>query len=116
MKETALKYKINKVHWISSDEKRAYVNVTWGDNEHRDELRRVWKDTNGEMKLGKGIFVEADDLEAIVENLKRIGRNGGKKPVNFEKVFDDSSGIIEKREQGYTTDDGFIRLMRRTSL
>ena len=36
-----------------------------------------------------------------------------KKPVDFSEIFGQAEGIVEKREAGFTTKDGFILLKRR---
>ena len=39
-----------------------------------------------------------------------------RKAVNFEEIFGQVTGIVEKREAGYTTQDGFIVLKKRSGV
>lgn len=112
-KKDSLTYEINEVHWISDDEKKAYLNISWGNGEPKDELRRIWKDDNGDIHPGKGIAISAEELEQILESIRRAKKKRGKNPVNFDAVFASAGGILDKREKGYSTMDGFIKLHRR---
>ena len=69
---------------------------------------------DGDIKLGKGISLSYDEVTKLKSILEKLSddddQSSKKKAVNFEEIFGQATGIVERREQGFTTKDGFIQL------
>lgn len=105
--------KIHKVYGFLSDkEDKVFACVSWNNGEPRDEVRKCWKDKDsGELKLGKGIDLSEEEIDALKSFIK-----DKPKPVDFSAVFESSVGIMEKRAAGFQTEDGFAVLRRRNGV
>lgn len=121
-------YKILKIHgYLNEAKSKVLLTVKWGDNNPTFEIRRC-REVDGKLQLLKGISIQKSEYKELKKLLKKIDSeyssdellfsddesdHSGKKAVDFDKVFDSASGIMEKREAGFTTKDGFIKLHRR---
>lgn len=101
-------YEIEKIYGFLNEKKKnqALVRVSWNGGPARVEIRNCWYDKDNEMHLGKGIVVEDDTVDRLIELLQSLP-----KPVNFNEIFAAAGGIIKKRSQGFQTEDGFIVLV-----
>ena len=84
------------------------LRISWNDGPERLEIRKVFVTQKGETKVGKGIEISRADAEQILRYL-----DTDPKPVNFDDVFESARGIMEKRDAGLTTDNGYIVLKRK---
>ena len=93
--------------FLDKEETKLYAKVRWFDNEAKDMVSRVYrlKDHPDEIRLGKGIELTLEDIEALANLAKKHP-----KPVDFKEIFESSIGIMDKREAGHTTKDGYIVL------
>ena len=126
-----LEYKIIKIHGYVNDSKsKILATVKWGDNDPTLDIRRCRELDDGTLQLLKGISIqkhEFHNLDQLIQDIKITydsqddifsedeDIHAGRHEVNFDKVFDSAGGIMEKREAGYTTKDGFIKLVRKHS-
>ena len=101
-----LTYKIIKDYGELENGKRL-LKISWNDGPERFEIRKVWE-KDGELKVGKGIEITKNDAKKILEYFEF-----DPKPVDFEDVFKSSMGIMEKRDAGMTTKDGYVVLKRK---
>lgn len=115
-----LKCEIHQIHGFLSDKKNKVVaTVSWGDEPPKLNIRTCW-DKDG-LHLGKGITLDPNEVDALTEilvsarntgELQKISKDG-RKAVNFSKIFGEATNIVDKREAGFTTQDGFITLKKR---
>lgn len=122
-KKDQVTYEIVKVYlFLNEDETKVFCRVAWNGGEPRDEVRTCWR-KDGKLKLGKGIPLSASDITNLY-NFIDMARDDFEdeedesdcdKPtvVDFDSLFASSMGIMEKREAGYQTVDGFIDLRRK---
>lgn len=96
--------------YLSEKENKVLVNVAWNGGPMRCELRKCWKDKDGNLVLGAGIPLDDKEIDELVELLKKKP-----KPVDFNEIFDTSIGVMDKRAAGFRTEDGFITLRKRGS-
>lgn len=96
------------IGFVNKKETKVLVMVSWNDGPTRTELRKCWKTDSGELRLGAGIPLDDDEIDELVELFKQRP-----KPVNFSEVFKSSTGIMEKRQAGFKTEDGFVVLRKR---
>lgn len=109
--QTKVECKIHKIYGYLSDKKdKVFVKVSWNGGEPRDEIRKCWHDKNGDVHLGKGIDITDDELDTLKELMKNKPR-----PVDFKSVFDSSIGIMDKRAAGFSTEDGFTVLRKKST-
>lgn len=116
-----LKSEILQVHGFLNDKKsKCVATIAWGDEPAKINIRTCW-DKDGELKVGKGVTLDKDEVDRLTEilvsarNTGEIQRvsNDGRKAVNFSKIFGEATDIVDKRESGYTTQDGFIKLKKK---
>ena len=122
-------YDIKKEYGYLNEKKNKLVaKVSWNDKDPKIDIRTCYE-KDGEIKLGKGISLSYDEINALREILSDIDESDEddeeeddkpsshsppkRKVVNFEEIFGQVTGIVEKREAGYTTQDGFIVLKKR---
>lgn len=104
-------YEIEKIYgYIGKKKTQVLAKVSWNGRPARTELRNCWYDKDDEMRLGKGVVIEDDDVDELIDLLKKMP-----KPVDFNDIFKEAGGIIEKRAQGFRTVDGYIVLTPRKS-
>ncbi|MCM1531954.1 MAG: hypothetical protein NC114_06740 [Ruminococcus flavefaciens] len=119
-KKDSVEYTIEKIHMFLNDEKtKVYARVSWNGRPAKDEVRSCWM-KDGELKLGKGIAISPADITSLYDFLDTVGEDfesstedDEDEGVDFAEIFRSSEGIMEKREQGYRTENGFIKLTRR---
>lgn len=90
-------------------EDKVYASISWNNRAPKDEVRKVWFDKEGNRQLGKGIDLSKEEIEELHALMKKTH----KEPVDFDEIFKSTRGITEKRQAGFRTEDGFIRLHRR---
>lgn len=117
-KDKTFSYEIESIHaYLNEEQNKVLATVSWNGRDPKLELRICWKDDDGELKLGKGLSLSKDEAAILVDVLsdKKLPSitKEGKKSVNFDNIFASSADIVEKREQGYTTEDGFMKLRKR---
>lgn len=115
-----LKCEIHQIHGFLNDKKNKVVaTVSWGDEPPKLNIRTCW-DKDG-LHLGKGITLDPNEVDTLTEilvsarntgELQKISKDG-RKAVNFSKIFGEATNIVDKREAGFTTQDGFIKLKKR---
>lgn len=116
-----LKSDIQQVHGFLNDKKSKVVaTIAWGDEPPKINIRTCW-DNNGTLKVGKGITLDKGEVDALTEilvsarntgEIQRVSKDG-RKAVNFSKIFTEATDIVDKRDSGYTTQDGFIKLKKK---
>lgn len=101
---------IEQYGYLNSKENKIFAKVSWGDNDPKYDVRKCYTNSeSGELMLGSGISLTEDEMEMLVS----LYQSSKKREVKLDDVFQSASGIIEKRGQGYRTEDGFIRLHRK---
>lgn len=120
-KKSDITYKIIKIHYfLDQDCKKVYVRVAWGDMPPRDEVRTCWK-KDGKLYLGKGIPLTEEEIRNLYDFCETVGvdfdpdsyKDDNEPGVDFDDIFRQSEGIMDKRNAGYRTKDGFIVLSRK---
>lgn len=121
-------YDIKKEYGYLNEKKNKLVaKVSWNDKDPKIDIRSCYE-KDGEIKLGKGISLSYDELGVLKDILDNISESDEdddqednptdssppkRQAVNFDEIFGQATGIVEKREAGYTTKDGFIVLKKR---
>lgn len=113
---------IKKFGYLNSDEKKILVKMSWYDKDAKYDIRKCW-DKEGELMIGTGISLSRKELKSLRDLIDKVlddddeedeeddsGNEDGRTPVNLDEVLSAVPGILSKREEGYTTEDGFIRL------
>lgn len=90
---------------------KMYAKISWNDGEPRDEIRIVTEDSSGNMRFGKGIAITGDELRQFFNMCEEKEKR--EKGVDFNAIFASSGNIIQHRQDGHTTKDGFIELKKR---
>lgn len=128
--------------YLNDKENKIVAKVSWNDKPAKYDIRSCYT-KDDEIKLGKGISLTYDEIETLHDILEEIliadkdsqsedddeedhsAKKKSKPPsvgvsetpkrpvVDFAEIFGEATGIMEKREAGYTTKDGFILLKRR---
>lgn len=111
-------YEVNKIHaFLNEKHDKVLATVSWNGRDPKLELRTCWTDDEGELKLGKGLSLNKDEVDVLVEVLSSkklpVITKDGKKAVDFDNIFAASTDIVDKREQGYTTENGFMKLRKK---
>lgn len=127
-------YEIKEEYGYLNDKQNKIVaKVSWNDKPTKYDIRSCYE-KDDEIKLGKGISLTYDEVETLHNILEEVliadkdsqsedddeeEHSVGvpetpKRPVvDFAEIFGEATGIMEKREAGFTTKDGFILLKRR---
>lgn len=111
-KTSEFTYMIEKIYgYLDPEHTVVYCRVAWGDRPAQDEVRKCWIDQKtNKLKLGKGLAM----TPKMIKTLKKISElTTDKEGVDFEAIFRSSEGIMEKREAGFRTEDGFYVLKRK---
>lgn len=108
---------IIKVHgYLNEDKSKVLATVSWNGRDPKLDIRKCWE-KEGELKIGSGISLSEDEASALLDLLPSASNEKDeppkKKAVDFSKVFASASDIVEKRDAGFTTQDGFIVLRKR---
>lgn len=106
---------VKELHGVLSDNgfgtKKIYATVSWNGNPAKTEIRNVRTNSDGEEILGKGISISDDEMENLIKSYKeKKKKEDANKPVDFNSIFHKTEDIIEKRESGHVTENGFIVL------
>ena len=114
-----LKVEIKRIHGFLNDKKNKVVaSISYNDAPAGINIRKCWESDEGELMTGQGIILTEDELDVLTDMLLERRREGsmpvvgtdGRKAVQFKEIFSSASDIVEKRDSGYTTEDGFIRM------
>ena len=110
---------IKRYGYLNSDEKKILAKISWYDKDAKYDIRKCW-DKEGELMIGTGISLSRKELKELRDLIDKVlddedeeddePDSDGRTPVNMDEVLSSVSGILSKREEGYTTEDGFIRL------
>ena len=110
-----ISYEIEKEYgYLNDKQSKIVAKVAWNGKEAKIDIRSCFTKDGG-IKLGKGISLSDDEVAKLKSILEKLSdddddQSSKKKAVNFEEIFGQATGIIERREQGFTTKDGFIQL------
>lgn len=123
-------YDIKKEYgYLNEKRNKLVAKVSWNDKDPKIDIRTCYE-KDGEIKLGKGISLSYEEINTLREILSDIDESDEdddeeeddrpsspsppkRQAVNFEEIFGQATGIVEKREAGFTTQDGFIVLKKR---
>ena len=116
-KDNEISYEIKAVHgYLNKKQNKVLVSISWNGRDPQLEIRSCWM-KDDKLHIGKGISLSDEEIDKLSELLKLAQKNkllvyteSGKKAVDFDDIFESSGDILEKRAQGYTTEDGFIKL------
>ena len=110
-----ISYEIEKEYgYLNDKQSKIVAKVAWNGKEAKIDIRSCFTKDGG-IKLGKGISLSDDEVAKLKSILEKLSdddddQSSKKKAVNFEEIFGQATGIVERREQGFTTKDGFIQL------
>lgn len=96
--------------------RKIFANISWGDGNPKDEIRMVFINSKGEECIAKGIALTSDEQFALYKLLKDKFENtdddeeDDQQGVDLRAIYAESSGILEKRRDGFCTKDGFTVL------
>lgn len=116
-----ISYEIEKEYgYLNDKQSKIVAKVAWNGKEAKIDIRSCFN-KDGDIKLGKGISLSYDEVTKLKSILEKLSddddddddQSSKKKAVNFEEIFGQATGIVERREQGFTTKDGFIQLKPR---
>jgi len=103
---------LNKYHT------KVVATIKYNDRQASVNIRKCWRDLpTGELLVGTGITLTPDELDALREILNAHS-NGkldeidvdGRKAVVFDDIFSSAANIVEKRDAGHVTEDGYACL------
>ena len=97
---------VEKFGYLNESETKIFAKVSWSEKEPKYDIRKCYTPANGELKLAAGISLTESEMDMLV-SLYQASRS---KEVKLDEVFASATSIMEKRENGYRTEDGFIRL------
>lgn len=117
----SLKVSIKAVHgYLNPEKSLVLATVSWNDGPEKLNIRNCYVDDEGELQLRKGVALSEDEVDALTDLLKERRKHGlpkiakdGKKAVDFAGIFESATDIVEHRDAGFTTEDGFICLRKR---
>ena len=109
-KSKDITFKIKKVYGYLGDEEYIYAKISWNGEDAHDEIRRCWRNADGELKLGKGIKLSKKQIDKLYELKNKAVQEENGNAFDFDSVFKSSEGITDKRKAGNMTDNGFIVL------
>lgn len=98
--------------------------ISWDGAPEKLNIRSCFRRKDSpELIVGKGVSLEEDELRDLRDLLNTMDDSGhlpeidssGRKEVNFSDIFGKAENIVEKRESGYVTEDGFIKLQPKAS-
>ena len=101
--------------FLNPEHSKVFVRVSWDGRPAKDELRTCWE-KDGQLMLGKGIALSMDeiaDLHNFIMDGGMAEKDDEPHGVDFSAIFESSKGIMDKRRDGYRTDNGFIVLTRK---
>lgn len=113
---------ITAVHgYLNDDRSKVVATISWNGKTPKFNIRDCFFDDESELQVRKGITLDSSEVDRLNDILAEQRRTGilpklsidGKPIVDFSRIFTEADGIVEAREEGYTTKDGFIVLRRR---
>lgn len=114
---------VHQIHgYLNKKQSKVVATIAWNDDEPKLNIRTCYEKSDGELAFGKGITLEPDEVDELTSilvsarntgELQKVSKDGKKKAVNFSKVFEEAAGIVQKRDAGETTEDGFIVLKKK---
>ena len=110
-----LKCDIEEIYgFLNPEHTMIYCRVSWNGRKAKDEIRKCTVEDDGEIHLSKGLAITGKEVETLIKIYNgELVYDGTDTGVNFEQLFSASEGIMEKREAGYKTKDGFIVVERK---
>lgn len=113
---------IGTIHgYLNTDKSKIAATISWNNGSPKFNIRDCFFDDQDALQIRKGIALDQSEVEKLTDILNEQ-RQSGKLPkvtiagtavVDFNKIFSEAEGIVEAREEGHTTQDGFIVLRRR---
>ena len=113
---------ITAIHgYLNGDRTKIAATLAWNSGTPKFNIRDCFFDDKDELQIRKGIALDQSEVEKLTDILMEQQRAGklpkvaisGAAVVDFNKIFSEAEGIVEAREEGHTTKDGFIVLRRR---
>lgn len=105
---------IEQVYGVLSEtgkSRKIYARISWNGRDGKSEIRSTFTNSDGEEIVGKGISLSDDEMDVLIDAYqKKKADEAAHAPVNFDDVFASAPDIVEKREQGYDTENGKIIL------
>lgn len=121
MKNKEVKSEIQTIHcYLNEGKTKVLATVSWNDRPPKLDIRKCWE-KDGDLMLGGGVSLDEGEVDILTDALTSLSKNGklpsiskdGRKAVDFDDIFDSATDIVEKRDAGFTTEDGFIKLRKR---
>lgn len=112
---------LKKYGYLNDKKSKVVAKVSWNDGTPKINIRSCFM-KDGELILGKGVTLDRNEAIQLQTTLKKALTdteddeesedkvNHKPKPVDFNEIFSQASSIVEKRDAGFTTEDGFIKL------
>ena len=112
---------LKKYGYLNDKKSKIVAKVSWNDGTPKINIRSCFM-KDGELILGKGVTLDRDEAIQLQSALKKAladveddeesedKTRHKPKPVDFNEIFSQASSIVEKRDAGFTTEDGFIKL------
>lgn len=114
-KKSEITCDIEELYGILSDNgcgtRKIFARISWNGLPAKTEIRVVRTKVDGEEIVGKGIALTDSEIDNLIESYRKKKASDDKnKPVNFQDIFNAAPGIVDKREEGHVTKDGYIIL------
>lgn len=112
---------LKKYGYLNDKKSKVVAKVSWNDGTPKINIRSCFM-KDGELFLGKGVTLDRDEAIQLQTTLKKAladtendeesedKASHKPKPVDFNDIFSQASSIVEKRDAGFTTEDGFIKM------
>lgn len=102
---------IESYGYLNPDDSKIFAKVSWNGNAPKLDIRKCYRDKNtGELKLSSGISLTEEELNEVISKYQMEKS----REVNFDKIIASTSSIVKNRRNGYATQDGFIRLTKKS--
>ena len=96
--------------YLNPEDNKIFAKVSWNGNDPKFDIRRCYNDKkSGELKLAGGISLTSSELDEVI----RLYEKQKRREVDFGKIVSVTSSIVEKRRDGYATQNGFIKLTKK---
>ena len=96
------------IGYLNEDRNKIFARVSWNDKAPKFDIRKCYNH-EGELRLMAGVSLTESEMEELV----RLYQEYKSRQVDFDKIFASASGIVQKRQDGHVTKDGFIKLTKR---
>lgn len=114
---------LKKYGYLNDKKSKIVAKVSWNDGSPKINIRSCFM-KDGDLILSKGVTLDRDEAVQLQSALKKAladtednededsddQASHKPKPVDFNEIFSQASSIVEKRDAGFTTEDGFIKL------